>query len=111
MNKSKTTDTKQAVEQKMYNELKIIEDPNASNEEKKAAIRRLKNEQKHLKNVDDKEINGKQYPMKSPHLYDPTPQTEKEKKEILKLIDSVETPEPIIYEIDDLDGIFPPFRK
>lgn len=59
-------------------------------EERKAILKQLKPLQRHWNDVNDKHINGKKYPKRMPHLRDNVfGLTEKEKQEVLKLIDSV----------------------
>src|SRR5574341_559146 len=90
MNKNITTHSITQVEELIY-ELheKMI---NAITKiEKQAILKKLKPLEKHWNSIQEKHINGKKYPERLKSLYDPAPQTEKEKQELLKLIDSVET--------------------
>jgi len=86
---NKTTDTIQSVETKLTNELAILKDPNVGGERKKSARITVKRYEKHLRDVSDKQINGKVYP-KPLCFCDDKPM---DKAEVLKLIDSVDTPE------------------
>jgi hypothetical protein len=86
MNK-KDTHTVQQVEAKLLNELAILKDKVVGKDRKKEAMKNVKTYEKFLRDIDYKEINGKTY--KTPRLswYDDKPMN---KKEVLKLIDSVE---------------------
>jgi len=84
--KGKTTDTIQSIEQKILVEYEILKDPNVGKERKKKATKNLKNYEQHLRNVDDKYLNGKHYPERMKGFPDNEPM---DKKELFKLIDSV----------------------
>ena len=73
--------------------------------EKKEMLKKLKNLEKHWNNINDKHINGKKYPTERMYHSDNKPM---DKKEVLKLIDSVETP-PYRGSVDkfDLSGVSP----
>jgi len=86
---NKTTDTIQSVETKLTNELAILKYPNVGGERKKSARITVKRYEKHLRDVSDKQINGKVYP-KPLCFCDDKPMN---KIEVLKLIDSVDAPE------------------
>ena len=80
----KTTDTKESVELRMVKEYEIITDPNTTKDFKKAALKRYKLLERHLRDVSDKHLNGRKVPVKKKPV-------EISKKELLALIDSVPT--------------------
>jgi len=77
--------------------------------EKKEMLKKLKNLEKHWNNINDKHINGKHYPERMYHSDTKT----MDKKEIFKLIDSVEDDSlPVEMEMRmdkgiDLSGVSP----
>lgn len=88
---------------------KVILLKTAKGDDKKKLAKEIRRLEKHFNDCNEKQINGKKYPERMKSLYDPTPQTEKEKKELLKLIDSVpdhDQPTTIGYEFDNLSGVY-----
>ena len=81
---NKTTDTIQAVETMIMKRLEILKN-GETNELKRKARKEILKLEKHLRDVDDKLINGKKYPERIYH-HDDKPMN---KTEVLKLIDSV----------------------
>jgi len=81
---NKTTDTIQAVETMIMKRLEILKN-GETNELKRKARKEILKLEKHLRDVDDKLINGKKYP-EQVSWSDDKPMN---KKEALKLIDSV----------------------
>ena len=88
---TKTTHTFEQVEALMYKESDIIKDPNVGPERKKEALTKLKRYEKHFKDCKEKETNGHKYPERMKGFPDDKPM---DKKEVLKLIDSVEVRTP-----------------
>ena len=84
---NKTTDSIQAVETMIMKRLEILKN-GETNELKRKARKEILKLEKHLRDVDDKLINGKKYPERMYHS-GPEPMN---KKEVLKLIDSVDVP-------------------
>ncbi len=86
----------------LFNKLK---DNNLSKKEHTEIVKKLKFLEQHYRNVADKKTNGKKYPE---HLFHSGPEP-MNKKEVLKLIDSVdEIPEPFDRDIGyglDLSGV------
>ena len=111
MTTNKTTHTIHDVDALILEKVILLK--TAKGDEKKKLAKEIRRLEKHFNDCNDKHINGKKYPERMKSLYDPTPQTEKQKKELLKLIDSVgefedDSPERLP---DNLSGIFPPFIK
>ena len=93
--------TLQKTEQQLMEELSIVKDPNVGKERKTKARRNIKTYEKYLRDNSDKEINGKEYPEQL-CFCDDKPM---DKEEVLKLIDSVDTPD---YDWHDWDCDFNP---
>jgi len=81
---NKTTDTIQAVETMIMKRLEILKN-GETNELKRKARKEILKLEKHLRDVDDKLINGKKYPERMYHS-GPEPMN---KKEVDDLIDTV----------------------
>lgn len=105
-NKNKTTHTIQDIEQLMHDF--VIKIQNAETKtEKQALLKKLKGLEAHYNSCNDKNINGKKYPVKKK----PEPIT---KKELLALIDDIDhiprNGETSYIELDregiDLSGVF-----
>ena len=90
-------DILQKTEQQLQEELLILKHPEVGKERKTQAKRNIKNYEKYLRDNSDKEINGKHYPTR-----EKPPKTTKD--ELLKLIDSVDTPKEVVYPISNLSG-------
>jgi hypothetical protein len=88
---SKNTDIIQKAEQQLLEEIQILKDPNVGKERKQKAKKNIKSREKYLRDTSNEEINGKTYPTNYLYHSDDKPM---DKKEIFKLIDSVETPDP-----------------
>ena len=80
----KTTHSLEQVEALMWKESNILRDPNVGKEAKNKARKRLKLLERHFADCNGKELNGKKYPERQK----PVPIS---KKDLLALIDSVET--------------------
>ena len=100
--KNKHMDILQKTEQQLMEELSILKDPNVGNKRKTEAKRNIKNYEKYLKDNSDEEINGKKYPARMYHS-DDKPMN---KKELYKLIDSVDTPKEVPYPVSNLSGAY-----
>ena len=86
MNKTDTHSVQQV--QTLYdNELQILKDPNVGKERKKESVKKLKRYGNFLKDIDFKDLNGKKYPEQVCWKDD----KQMDKKEVYKLIDSVDT--------------------
>jgi len=92
-------DILQKTEQQLQEELLILKHPNVGMKRKTEAKRNIKNYEKYLKEHSDEEINGKKYPTR-----EVPPKTTK--KELLELIDSVETPKEVAYPVSNLSGAY-----
>ena len=77
------------IETKLMNELAILKDKNVGKERKKEARTNVRRYEKFMNDIDYKKINGHKYPERMKGFSDDVPM---DKKEVLKLIDSVETP-------------------
>jgi len=97
--KNKSMDILQKTEQQLMEELLILKDPNVGKERKTKAKRNIKNYEGYLKDKSNEEINGKHYPTR-----EKPPKISKE--ELLKLIDSVDTPKEVPYPISNLSGAY-----
>ncbi len=86
---NKHTDKIQAVEQMIFERLDILQN-GETKEIKKKARREIINLEKHLRNVNDKDINGKTYPERMKGFPDDKPMDQKELK---KLIDDIDCPD------------------
>jgi len=84
---SKNTDIIQKAEQQLLEEIQILKDPNVGKERKQKAKKNIKSREKYLRDTSNEEINGKTYPTNYLYHSDDKPM---DKKEIFKLIDSVE---------------------
>lgn len=87
---NKTTHTIPDIEKLMLEKYTIITNKDTTKAQKNKARVELNRLEEHVHSINEKHINGKKY-NPAVHLYDPRPQTKKEKEELLKLIDSVET--------------------
>ena len=94
--KPNNTHSLEQVEALMWKESDILKDPNVGKERKKEALKKLKLLEKHFKDSQDKHINGKKYPVKKKPV-------DISKKDLLALIDSVETEIPIEIQITSYD--------
>lgn len=103
-----TTHSLEQVEALMWKESDILKDSNVGKDRKKEALKKLKLLERHFRDCQDKHTNGHKYAQKLKRLYDPTPQTKKQKEELLKLIDSVETDDtdPVIFKRDVAQDYF-----
>ena len=97
---SMTTDTNTVIEieTKLMNELSVLKDPNVGKERKKKARIAVKRYEKFMNDIDYKHINGHKYPERMAGFPDDKPM---DKKEVLKLIDSVEVSMPEKTEIPE----------
>ena len=83
--KNKQTHTVQDIENLMFDYTVKIRDAKTK-EEKNVLLKELRNLERQFNNINDKNLNGKAYPVKKQPEDIP-------KKELLALIDSVETPD------------------
>jgi len=80
------TNTVIEIETKLMNELSILKDKNVGKERKKQARTAVRRYEKFMNDIDYKHINGHKYPERMKGFPDDVPM---DKKEVLKLIDSV----------------------
>ena len=99
----KDTHTVQQVQALYDKEVQILKDKNVGKDRKKEALKTLKKYEKFMRDIDFKSLNGKTY--KTPRLSwsDDKPMN---KTEVLKLIDSVDTPDLIHDQHIDHDEPF-----
>jgi hypothetical protein len=100
----KTTHTLQDVDALLLEKVILLKTAKGK-EEKEKLRKQIQKLEKHFNDCNDKQINGHKYPEKLKSLYDTSPYTEKQKKEALKLIDSVPDQgisviEPLFDELD-----------
>jgi len=85
------TNTVIEIETKLMNELAILKDKNVGKERKKQARTAVRRYEKFMNDIDYKHINGHKYPERMKGFPDDKPM---DKKEVFKLIDSVEVRTP-----------------
>ncbi len=97
----KTTHSLEQVEALMWKESNLLRDPNVGKEAKQKARKRLKLLERHFADCNSKPLNGKKYPERMKGFPDDKPM---DKKEVLKLIDSVpDHDDPIIFGRDNIE--------